>query len=128
MDSGASTPVAPPSMAPNCTIRPSEGSRRGQQFTSASKHKLKNLGEQHLDACTEEGIETEVLFQIADVSRPLVSVSQIRERGNRVIFGRAGGVVQSLRTGIETPFYRRNGLYVLSLWLKDGDASGFTPP
>ena len=81
MDSGASNPVAPPTMAPNCTIRPSEGSRRGQKFTSASKHKLKNLGEQHLEACTEEGIETEVLFQIADVSRPLVSVSQICERG-----------------------------------------------
>ena len=45
MDSGASAPVAPPSMAPNCTIKPSEGSRRGQKFTSASKHKLKNLGE-----------------------------------------------------------------------------------
>ena len=78
-----------------------------------------------MDACTEEGIETEVLFQIADVSRPLVSVSGICERGNRVIFGRAGGVVQNLRTGHETPFYKRNGIYVLSMWLKDGDASGF---
>ena len=126
VDSGASTPVAPPSMAPNCTIRPSEGSRRGQKFTSASKHKLKNLGEQRLDACTEDGHETEVLFQIADVSRPLVSVSGICERGNRVIFGRAGGVVQCLRSGRETPFYKRNGIYVLSMWLKDGDSSGFS--
>ena len=125
VDSGASTPVAPPTMAPNCTIRPSEGSKRGQKFTSASKHKLKNLGEQRLEACTEDGHETEVLFQIADVSRPLVSVSGICERGNRVIFGRAGGVVQCLKTGRETPFYKRNGIYVLSMWIKDGDSSGF---
>ena len=44
VDSGASAPVASPSMAPNATIRPSEGSRRGQKYTSASKHKLKKLG------------------------------------------------------------------------------------
>ena len=126
VDSGASAPVAPPSIAPNATIRPSEGSRRGQKYTSASKHKLKNLGEQRLEACTEDGQETEVLFQIADVSRPLVSVSGICERGSRVIFGRAGGVVQCLSTGRETPFYKRNGIYVLSMWLKDGDGLDFT--
>ena len=40
MDSGASAPVAPPSMLPNVKVRPSEGSQLGQQFTSASKHKL----------------------------------------------------------------------------------------
>ena len=125
VDSGASAPVAPPSMAPGAPIRPSEGSKRGQKYTSASKHKLANLGEQLLQACTEEGEPTEVLFQIADVSRPLVSVSAICEMGNRVIFGRSGGVVQSLTTGIETPFYKRNGIYILSMWLKDGE-SDFT--
>ena len=44
MDSGASAPVAPPGMLPNVKVQESEGSRRGQQFTSASKHKLRNLG------------------------------------------------------------------------------------
>ena len=42
VDSGASAPVAPPSMAPNVPTQPSEGSRRGQKLTSASKHKIKN--------------------------------------------------------------------------------------
>ena len=45
VDSGASAPVAPPSMAPNVSIEPSEGSKRGQKWTSASKHKLKTLGQ-----------------------------------------------------------------------------------
>ena len=89
VDSGASAPVAPPTMVPNVPVQPSEGSRRGQKFTSASKHKLKNLGQQSIHACTEEGAFTEVLFQVADVSKPSVSVSAICEHGNRVIFGKA---------------------------------------
>ena len=106
VDSGASQPVAPPTMAPNVPIVPSEGSRRGQRYTSASKHRLANLGEQSICACTEEGDMTGVKFQIADVSKPLVSVSALCEKGNRVIFGRSGGVVKNLRTGKETPFFQ----------------------
>ena len=127
VDSGACSPVAPPNMLPGVKVEPSPGSIRGQNYTSASKHKVKNLGQQRIKACTEAGDETEVLFQIADVSKPLVSVGSICERGNRVLFGRSGGVVQNLRTGKEIPFYRRNGIYVLSLWLMDGD-QGFTRP
>ena len=121
VDSGASAPVAPPQMMPSIKIEPSEGSRRGQRYSSASKHKLRNLGQQHIKAMTENGEPTEVLFQIADVSKPLVSVSAICEKGNRVIFGRAGGVVQNVKTGHIIPFQRENGIYVLSLWLEEGD-------
>ena len=128
MDSGASAPVAPPSMLPNVKVKPSDGSRRGQQFTSASKHKLKNMGEQRCKAYTENGEPTEVLFQIADVSKPLVSVSAICERGNRVIFGRCGGVVQNLKSGTQVPFYRKNGIYILSMWLQDSDEEDFHRP
>ena len=91
MDFGASAPVAPPSMCPHAALNPSEGSRRGQTYTSASKHKMPNLGEQLLRAQTESGEDTTVLFQVADVSRPLISVSAICEMGNRVIFGRGEG-------------------------------------
>ena len=128
IDSGASTPVAPPSMMPRVPVEPSEGSRRGQKWSSASKHKIRNLGQQKLKAVTEEGEETEVLFQIADVSKPLVSVSAICERGNRVIFGRAGGVVQNLSTGKLIPFERKNGIYILSLWLEDTSDAPFRRP
>ena len=128
IDSGASAPVAPPSMLPNCKNRPSEGSKRGQKYTSASKHKIKNLGEQHCKAYTEDGEATEVLFQIADVSKPLVSVAAICEKGNRVIFGKSGGVVQNLYSGRQIPFRRENGIYILSMWLLDGDDEGFGRP
>ena len=104
VDSGALTAVAPPSMAPNVPIVPSEGSKRGQKWTSASKHELKHLGHPSIHACTESGSMSDVLFQVAEVSKPLISVSALCERGNRVIFGRAGGVRQNTKTGRHTPF------------------------
>ena len=119
MDSGASAPVAPSTMCPNVKVEDSAGSLRGQTYTSASKHKLLNKGQQSIHACTEEGYFMDVMFQIADVTKPLVSVSALCERGNRVIFGRSGGVVQNLKTGQEIPFYRKNGIYILSMWLLD---------
>lgn len=128
MGSGASVPVAPPSMAPNATIRPSAGSMRGQKYITASKHKIPNLLKQLLHAATEGGDETQVLFQVAEVGRPLVSVSAICEQGNRVTFGRGGGMIQNLATGQETPFSRKNGIYVLNMWILDADAPCFHRP
>ena len=98
------------------------------KYTSASKHKLVNKGQQSIHACTEEGDFMDVLFQVAEVSKPLVSVSALCERGNRVIFGRSGGVVQNLKTGQDIPFYRRNGIYILSMWLLDEPKDTTTPP
>ena len=74
-----------------------------------------------LSAVTDDGTETEVLFQLADVSCPLTSVSQICDHGNRVIFGRGGGVIMNLETGQEVPFQRQGGVYALGLWMRRGD-------
>ena len=71
---------------------------------------------------------TEVLFDVADVSKPLVSVSAICEMGSRVIFGKSGGVVNNLKSGAETLFYLRNGIYILSLWLQDDKEQPFHRP
>ena len=121
VDSGACKPVAPPSMAPGYPVRQNEASRARKAYSSASGHPLYNLGEQLLPAITDDGSETEVLFQLADVSCPLISVSQICDRGNRVIFGRGGGVTLNLTTGQEVPFQRVGGVYALGLWMCRGD-------
>ena len=119
VDSGAAAPVAPPSMAPGFATRPSEGSRQGRSFTTAAGTGLKNLGEQELNVVTDSGMDTTVLFPLADVPRPLMSVSAICDHGNRVIFGRGGGIIQHIASGMEVPFERRGGVYVLGLWLQE---------
>ena len=56
-------------MAPSVQVEPSEGSRRGQKWTTASKHKLKNLGQQRIHAYTEGGNPIDVLFQVAEIGK-----------------------------------------------------------
>ena len=129
-DSGAAAPVAPITMAPGLPTRSSAGQREGRSFFDASGGELKNLGEQELQVITDNGMATSMLFQLAEkVTRPLMSVSCICDKGNRVIFGRGGGVIQNLETGQEIPFERRGGIYVIGLWVRGAAApSAGAPP
>ena len=117
MDSGASDSCAPPSLAPEVEIRESVGSRTGQKYNAASGKSLSNLGEKCLHMVTEEGKHTRRTWQIADISRPLSSVRQICKKGNKVIFGMYGGVIQNLETGDETHFGVEDNIYTMSLWI-----------
>ena len=130
MDSGAVDSVAPSTMAPGVKVVPSPGSLRGQNYLSASNERIPNLGQQTLEVKTEEGTDTSVTFQIADVSRPLNSVGKVCDTGKRVLFGKRGGVIWDIATGNLTKFTREpDGVYELNLWLKDGEqAKGFTRP
>ena len=118
MDSGACKPVCPPDMLPGHPVRENAASRAKKELGSASGHGIKMHGEQQFKAYTDNGLETEVLFQVCDVTCPLVSISAICDKGNRVIFGRGGGVVQNLSTGAEVPFERRGGVYAMGLWVR----------
>jgi hypothetical protein len=136
MDSGATESVAPPSMCPNYKIQESKGSREGQSYAVANGEEVENLGEQILDIVTSTGVETQVKYQNADVSRPLNSISEICDaggvRGQQVVFGRNGGAVLNLDTGVATPFPREGGIYTFDFWVKPASeeklASGFTRP
>ena len=127
VDSGAADNVTNRQTAPKVPVRPSEGSRRGQKYVAANGEKIMNEGEQELQVVTEEGAKANVKYQITDVKRPLMSVGKLCDRGNRVIFGRGGGVIHNVRTGTVTSFKRSGGIYTVDLWVRqnDGTASGF---
>ena len=57
------------------------------------------------------------VFQVAEVSCPLMSIGRICEMGNRVMFGASGGVVLNLASGQVTPFEKADGVYVFDLWV-----------
>ncbi len=119
VDSGAMQSVTSPAMAPHVPVRPSAGSRRGQHYVAANGSRMPNVGEQEMTIQTEQGGEAAMVFQVTDVNRPLWSVSEICDRGNRVIFGKAGGVIHNLRSGMLTPFKRENGIYIIDFWIPD---------
>ena len=133
VDSGAAESVAPAAMAPWIPARASEGSRRGQCYMSANGAKLPNLGEKHFSMVTTEGNLAEATFQVAEVTRPLCSVTKICDRGNRVVFSAEGGYIENLATGVQTSFMRQNNVYVMEMYVEEPSAaattaSGFARP
>ena len=117
VDSGAGASVGPRSLAGARNLKPSMGSKAGQTFTSASGDTLRNEGEVVLSTFTETGCGLRATFQIADITRPLLSVSSICERGNLVSFGAKGGVIVH-ESGRKTYFGRERGIYVLDLYVR----------
>ena len=128
MDSGAAECVAPKDMAPQYRIADSVASRSGVFYTSADGGRLDNLGQQELPIAFDNGMRAMATFQIANVSRPLMSVARICELGNRVLFGASGGVIVNLESGQVTPFEKEDGVYVFSMWIPPLSESPFGRP
>ena len=128
MDSGAAESVCPRSMAPQFRVQDSLASRSGVFYTSANGGKIMNLGEQHIPVALSNGARTICAFQVAEVSRPLMSVSKLCEMGNRVLFGANGGVIMNLRSGEMTPFAKEEGVYTFDIWIPPLSESPFARP
>ena len=65
----------------------------------------------------DQGKGVTTTWQIVDVSRPLMSVHQICQKGNAVVFGESGGYILNLSDGTQTPFGVEDNVYVLDLYL-----------
>ena len=128
MDSGAAESVCPRSMAPSFKIEDSIASRAGVYYTSANGGKIMNLGQQHIPVLLANGSRSVLTFQVADVSRPPMSIARLCEMGNRVLFGANGGVILNLQTGDVTPFVKEEGVYTFELWIPPASEAPFGRP
>ena len=105
-----------------------KGSLRGQAYIAAGHERIPNLGQQTLNVVTNEGYETQTVYQIAEVTRPLTAVGTTCDKGNLVVYGPNGGCIYNLVTGIQTDFTRRGGIYELDLWLRNNQQSSGDEP
>jgi hypothetical protein len=128
LDSGAADSVCPKEMAPRFPIVDSDASRAGVYYTAANGGKLYNLGQTHVPISMSNGSRTMATFQVADVSRPLMSVSKVCEMGNRVVFGAGGGYIMNIQTGATTRFETKDGIYVFKMWIPPLSESPFGGP
>jgi hypothetical protein len=126
IDSGACESVTPSSAFKDFPIEESQGHIDGTNYVSASGTDIPNEGQQIIPAVTEDKMACQFTFQVAAVTRPILSVSRICERGNEVEFSRdgKGGVIRHVKTQKEIPFIKKNGIYVLKLWIPR--PAGFT--
>ena len=78
---------------------------------------MANKGQQHVPIAFGNGMRAMTTFQVADVSRPFMSVGRLCEMGNRVLFGNAGGLIMNLQSGHAIPFVKGDGVYVFEVWI-----------
>ena len=116
-DTGAHASVAPSEMAPNYQVKPSAGSLSGQEFVSAAGTPIPNQGQQTLPMQSAEGVWTNQRWQIAPVTRPLLSIGEECDQNNMVVFGRSGGAILNLESGSVRRFPRVRGSYEMELWI-----------
>ena len=121
-DTGAQVSVTPSDMAETGhEIKPTEASKAGRGFTSASKHKIPNLGELDVPMQSPEGHWTRQRWQVAPkgkLTRPLMSIGEECDNDSFVIFGKGGGAIVDQTSGTIRKFPRlANGAYEIQMWL-----------
>ena len=83
-------------MCSHLPLQESVGSRRGQEYHTASGATLVNQGQRCIKAMTDDGVAVQMTYQVTDVTKPLNSVSKICDQGNSVTFNSVGGVHREL--------------------------------
>ena len=95
----------------------SAGSRRGQHFVVGNCERVPNEGQVMLNMeC--EGIPLQSTFQVAEITRPLLSVGRVCDQGLDCIFRKDEALVCDPDGGVVCRFARAGGLYIARLKLK----------
>ena len=130
MDSGAGNNVMPRRMViRKSDIRESEGSRNGVHYVAANNSRILNEGEYDLQFNTVEGNEQCLTFQIAEVNKALCAVSNLVDRGYRVVFdkdvktGQDTSYMMHKGTGVTTRFRRTRNVWVLDAFVDNKSGS-----
>ena len=125
VDSGAVASVAKRGTFPG-RVRSNAMSRAKRGYKSASKHTILNEGEQHVRFVSEEGHKCGLKIQVADVERPLISTADLTAAGNIVALEEKEGSIVNKKTGRKIVLPRKGNVYILRMWIPEGQTSGFT--
>ena len=125
IDSGASENVISEKIAPQFKVKPSQGSREGVRYVTASGETMGNRGEKDIKVMTSEGHRCLLKMQVTDVKKPLMSVARICDAGHRVIFTKDGGTIEHEVTGQTTKFKRIDNVYRLKVGVAE-ETLGFS--
>ena len=124
LDSGSVVHVCAPSDIPGYLVEDSAGSRRGQEFLMGDGGTIPNLGQSQLNL-SDQDRDLQSVFQIAAVTRPLMSVGRICDQGHSITFNAVMAVVHAADGSELCKFERKpGGLYVAKLKLRNPASFG----
>ena len=120
LDSGSVVHVCSLTDCPGYRLGESPGSRRQQHFQMGDGGEIPNLGQSQLNLSDDlVGRDIQSVFQIAAVTRPLMSVGRICDEGHSITFNNVMAVVNSSDGAEICRFHRsQGGLYVAKLKLR----------
>ena len=130
VDSGACDTVMPLSMCEGIDVLPSLASLRGMKYEVANGQLIPNLGERRLEMLTPGSKSMKsITFQVADVHKPLLSISSVSDMGYECILNKNGGWLFNRTANECIPLVRKGNLYVFTCWVrKGGSRSPFGGP
>ena len=128
LDSGCCDHVADLADMPGyaCVLGPSPASRQKRNFIVGNGEKLPNEGQVLVNMETDDDIVIKSTFQVAGVSRPLMSVSKICDQGLFCSFDALEARITNADGKVVCKFKRDGGLYTCQMKLKR--PSSFTGP
>ena len=137
VDSCASSNVMARWMLPGYRVMPSEGSKSGQRWGSASGHSIPNEGQVLFRFMNEDGEIKKGCTQVGDVKRPLTAVSQLTNnnqigffcKGEDWIIDRSDPVAEQIvqlvrQVRRKTRMYEHRGTYRMRAWMLPGPDAG----
>ena len=119
VDSGACDTVMPLSMCEGIDVIPSLASLRGMNYEVANSQLIPNLGERRCEMITPGSKRHKsITFQVADVHKPLLSVSSVASMGYECILNKDGGWLINRAAHEAIPLQRKGNMYVFTCWLR----------
>ena len=101
------------------SIVPSLQSERGMLCEVANKQTIPCLGERRLEVWTEGALDSRAMaVQVADVHKPLLSLSRCADAGFESRFGQLAGCLIDSASGEIIPMQRKGSLYFLKAWVR----------
>ena len=126
LDSGAIRHVTPNGML-SLQVLPSQRSKEGHNYYGPAGDPIPNLGTQTVSGTADNGQSLTVGFDVAKITRPLASVSEIVKKSCRVVFDSDGSYIQNKKTGKTIPVRQDGNLYYLDLWVQVPDELSASP-
>ena len=114
----------PPGLCPGIQIIQNDLSQNGIQYEVANGESIDNLGEKRCQVMTIGSMSPKkIVFQIADVHKPLLSVTACSDMGYDCYLGKEGGSLRDRVTGEVIPLQRQGSLYTLRMWVRQWSES-----